>query len=143
MPPPGAATPCTPTNRLLAFPGSRTISVIEVFPVPGTSKLPCVVTNNLVNVTEPGAAVALVERYTPRRPSGPTVLDNAFPPTPETPVAVATKIVAVSVGLTTMLLIDRPPKQVVMTEPPPETVNVKLGFIGPARSAVVSALSMR
>ena len=87
------------------------MSVMEVFPVPGLSKLPSVFTISLVKATEPAAAVALVERKTPRNPLGGTRLPSGLQPAPEMPVAVETKIVAAFVGSTRMFVIDLPVKQ--------------------------------
>src|SRR5215471_669668 len=139
-PDPGLA-PLTPARRLLGLPGSRTMSVMLVFPVPGVSRLPIVVTTSLAKVTEAAADVALVERYRPRRPSGGDVLLKALEPTPEMPAVVATKIVAGSVGCTTIFEMARPVKQfvVICTVVP----VVICGFIGPTRIGEVSTLSMR
>ena len=79
--------------------------------MPGLSRLPSVFTIILENVTDPAAAVALVERKTPRNASGGMVLLSALPAAPLTAAEVDTKMVAGSVGCTSILLIARPLKQ--------------------------------
>src|ERR1043165_9905060 len=123
---PPVAAPDVATRRLFGFPGSRTMSKMFVFPVPGGSRLPSVFTVILEHATVAAAAVALVERYAPRSPSGPETLESAFPAMTATAAEVETYIVAGSVGLTRIREIARPPKQVVTIEP-----LVKLGLNGP------------
>src|SRR4051794_37149210 len=137
---PPIVEPCVETSRVFALPGSKTISKIEVLPVPGASRLASVLTMIFSNVT--AAAVALAERNTPRSAIGGTVLVRAFPAAPETAAAVDTKMLAGSVGLTRILLIARPVKQLYVMAPAPDPVVIT-GLIGPTRSAVVSTLSMR
>src|SRR5258708_18900586 len=108
---PPVAAPDVDTSTLFALPGSKAMSKIDVFPVPGLSRLPSVLTMIFWNVTVPAAAVAFVERKTPRSASGGIVLARPFPAAPETPDAVDTKIFAGSVGLTRILVIVRPLKQ--------------------------------
>src|SRR5260370_35636283 len=103
--------PDVDTSRLFALPGSKHISKIDVFPVPGLSRLPSVLTTIFWKVTVPAAAVAFAERKTPRSASGGMVLERAFPAAPDTPVAVDTKMLAGSMGLTRILEIVRPLKQ--------------------------------
>src|SRR5438477_12210308 len=81
------------------------MSKIEVLPVPGLSRLPSVLTMILLKVTDPAAAVALVERKTPRKASGGIVLLNAFPAAPLTAAEVDTKIVAGSGGCMSIVVI--------------------------------------
>ena len=138
---PPVAAPDVVTSSLFAFPGSRAMSKIDVFPVPGLSRLPSVLTMIFWNVTVPAAAVAFAERKTPRRARGGMVLDRAFPAAPETPAAVDTKMFAGSIGLTRILEIVRPLKQLYVRAV--VVPVVMLGLIGPTRSAVVSALSTR
>src|SRR4051812_11457604 len=117
------------------------MSKIDVLPVPGLSRLPSVLTTIFWNVTAPAAAVAFVERKTPRRARGGMVLERALPAAPATAAAVETKMFAGSVGLTTILEIARPLKQLYVIA---VVVPVVIcGLIGPTSVAVVSALSMR
>src|SRR6267378_8438804 len=117
------------------------MSNMEVLPVPGLSRLPSVFTIILLKVTAPAAAVALVDRKTPRRARGGMVLLRALPAAPETPAAVDTKIVAGSVGWTSILVIARPLKQLYVSAVVlPVVID---GFMGPTRVAVVSTLSIR
>src|SRR5882724_8894651 len=135
---PPVAAPEVDTSRLFGLPGSETMSKIDVLPVPGLSRLPSVLTMIFWKVTVPAAAVALVERKTPRRASGGMVLERAFPAAPATPAAVETKMFAGSVGLTRILEIVRPLKQLYVSA---VVVPVVIcGLIGPTRLAVLSAL---
>ena len=138
---PPVVVPEVDTSRLLEFPGSKTISKIEVLPVPGTSRLPSVFTISFEKMTDAAAAVAFVERKTPRSARGGMVLLNALPPAPATAADVETKMVAGSISLTSILLIARPLKQkYVSAVVVPVVID---GLMGPTRSAVVSALSIR
>src|SRR4051812_31099709 len=139
---PPVTAPWVETSRLFALPGSKAMSKIDVLPVPGLSRLgPSVLTMIFWNVTAPAAAVALDERNTPRSARGGTVLERALPAAPETAAAVETKMFAGSVGLTRILEIARPLKQLyVIGVVVPVVIR---GLIGPTRVAVVSALSMR
>src|SRR5258707_4930509 len=105
------AAPDVDASRLLALPGSKAMSKIDVFPVPGLSRLPSVLTMIFWNVPVPAAAVAFAERKTPRSASGGMVLERALPAAPATPAAVDTKMFAGSVGFTRILEIVRPLKQ--------------------------------
>src|SRR6266849_2475422 len=117
------------------------MSKIEVLPVPGLSRLPSVFTTILLKVTDPAAAVALVERKTPRKASGGIVLLNAFPAAPLTAAAVDPKIVAGSVGCTSILVIALPLKQLsVSAVVVPVVID---GLIGPTSVGAVSTLSIR
>ena len=88
------------------------MSKIDVLPVGGApSRLPSVFTINLLKVTAAAAAVAFVERKTPRNASGGTVLLNALPPAPAMPADVETKILAALVSSTSILLMALPLKQ--------------------------------
>src|SRR5258706_14948784 len=138
---PPVAAPDVETSRLFALPGSKAMSKIDVLPVPGLSRLPSVLTMIFWNVTVPAAAVAFAERKTPRSARGGMVLERAFPAAPATPAAVDTKMLAGSMGLTRILEMVRAMKQLY---PSALVVPVViLGLIGPTRSAVVSALSIR
>src|SRR5260221_324012 len=98
------------------------------------------------NVPLPAAAVALVDRYTPRIARGGTVFERPLAPSPEPPLEVAAKTVAALVGSTTIRLMLRPVKALVVSEPVHTAglhVNVSCGLIGPTSVALVSALSMR
>src|SRR6185503_3924855 len=109
MPPNVLDRPITAATRLSGLPGSIAMSMMLALPVPGESTLLSVVTVSFVKVTEPGAAVALLDRKIPRKANGGAEALKALP-RPPTPVAVATKIVAGSDGCTRILLIERPVK---------------------------------
>ena len=123
------------------MPGSITISITLALPVAGESTLLSVVTVSLVKVIEAAAAVALFERKMPRSARGGVDALNGLPD-PPTPVAVDTKMVAGSLGCTSILLIDRPLKALKVTAPPPLPETTK-GLIGPTKLGEVFALSIR
>jgi hypothetical protein len=61
-PSPAVFNPSTLQTMLLGLPGSNTISMTALFPVASGATLPAVVTVSFVNVTDPAADVAFVER---------------------------------------------------------------------------------